>query len=77
MNTENVNSKMLKIKNCRTMLLSKCALRNSKKSRFMKEEEAKGFFSNLDSLVCMLQKYFKAKCLKRRLMHIKVNLIEN
>ena len=45
---------MLKIKNCRTMLLSKCALCNSKKSRFMKEEEAKGFFSSLDSIVCML-----------------------
>ena len=29
------------------MLLSKCALCNSKKSRFIKNQEAKGLFSNL------------------------------
>ena len=41
--TENVDSKMLKTKNGRTMLTSKCAVWGSKKSRFMKEQEAKGF----------------------------------
>ena len=39
--TENVDSKMLEIKNVRTMLSSKCALCSSKKSRFMKGQEAK------------------------------------
>ena len=29
------------------MLLSKCALRSSKKSRFMKEQEAKGILISL------------------------------
>ena len=29
------------------MLLSKCALSGSKKSRFIKEQEAKGLLSNL------------------------------
>ena len=38
--TENVDS-MLEIKNVRTMLSSKCALCSSKKSRFMKGQEAK------------------------------------
>ena len=33
---------------CRTMVLSKCAIRDSKKSRFMKSQEAKGLLSNLD-----------------------------
>ena len=39
--------KCLKTKNYRTVLLSKCALFGSKKSRFIKEQEAKGLFSNL------------------------------
>ena len=30
------------------MLLSKCAVCDSKKSRFIKNQEAKGLFSNLD-----------------------------
>ena len=46
--TENVNSKMLKTKNAKTMLLSKCAICNCKKSRFMKEQKAKGILSTLD-----------------------------
>ena len=42
---------MLKNKNGRLMLLSKCAecaVCGSKKSRFMTEQEAKGLFSSLD-----------------------------
>ena len=34
--------------NGKTMLLSKCAICGSKKSRFMKEQEAKGILSSLD-----------------------------
>ena len=30
------------------MVLSKCAIRDSKKSRFIKNQEAKGLLSNLD-----------------------------
>ena len=39
-NTENVTSEMLKTKNGRTMLLSKCPACGNKKSGFMKEQEA-------------------------------------
>ena len=46
-NTENVNLKMMKTKNGRSILLPKCAICNSKKSRFMKEQEAKGLLSSL------------------------------
>ena len=45
--TENVNSKVLKTKNSRSMLLSKCTICGSKKSRFMKEQEAKELLSSL------------------------------
>ena len=45
--TENLNPKVSKTSNGRTMLLSKCAICNSKKSRFIKNQEAKGLLSNL------------------------------
>ena len=45
---ENVNSKVIEIKNGKTMLLSKCDVCNSKKPRFIKEKEAKGLLSSLD-----------------------------
>ena len=45
--TENVDSKMLKTKNGRNMLLSKRTVCGSKKSRFMKEQEAKRLLSSL------------------------------
>ena len=40
-------SKISKIKNGRIIMQSKCALCRIKKSRFMKEQEAKGLLSNL------------------------------
>ena len=46
-NTENKNAKMIKNKNGRLALSSKCALCGSKKSWFMKEQEAQGLLSNL------------------------------
>ena len=46
-NTENKNPKFLKTKNGRVMLLSKCALCNKEKSKFVKEQEAKGLLSKL------------------------------
>ena len=45
--TENINSKISKTSNNRTMILSKCAICNSKKSRFINNQEAKGLLSNL------------------------------
>ena len=46
-NTENKDGKMIKIENGRLILSSKCAICGNKKSRFMKEQEAKGLLSNL------------------------------
>ena len=42
-----VGSKVLKTKNGRTVLSSKRAVCGSKKSRFMKQQEAKGILSSL------------------------------
>ena len=46
-NTENINPRVSKISNDRTMVLSKCAICNSKNSRLIKNQEAKGLLSNL------------------------------
>ena len=46
-NTGNINPRVSKTSNGRTMVLSKCAMCSSKKSRFIKNEEAKGLLSNL------------------------------
>ena len=45
--TKNVDSKVLKTKNGKTILVSKCAVCNSKQSRFMKGQEAKWILSSL------------------------------
>ena len=45
--TENINPKVSKTSNNRTMIISKCAQCGSKKSRFIKNQEAKGLLSNL------------------------------
>ena len=41
-NTGNLNSKIFKTKNSRSIMQSKCAECGIKKSRFVKEQEAKG-----------------------------------
>ena len=46
-NTESINPKVSKITNGKTMILSKCAICSSKKSKFIKEQQAKGLLSNL------------------------------
>ena len=43
----NKDPKMIRIKNNRSILSSKCAICGNKKSRFMKEQEAEGLLSNL------------------------------
>ena len=45
--TENINSRVSDTSNGMTMILSKCAICGSKKSRFMKDQEAEGLLSNL------------------------------
>ena len=47
-NAESVDSKVLNTKNGRPMLLLKCVVWGSKKSRFMKEQEAKVLLSMLE-----------------------------
>ena len=45
-NTENINPRVSKTSNGKTMLLSKCAICGSKKSRFIKKQEASGILNN-------------------------------
>ena len=44
--SENINSRVSKTTNNRTMVLSKCAKCGSKISRFMTNQESKGLLSN-------------------------------
>ena len=46
-NTKNIDPKFLSTSNGKSMILSKCAICGSKKSRFIKNQEAKGLLSNL------------------------------
>ena len=46
-NAKNLNSKIFETKNGRCIMQSKCADCGIKKSRFVKEQEAKGLLSNL------------------------------
>ena len=46
-NTENLNSNIFKTKNGRLIMQSKCTECGFKRSRFVKEQEAKGLLSNL------------------------------
>ena len=44
---ENIDSKVSGTSNGKVMILSKCAICGSKKSRFIKNQEAKGLLSKL------------------------------
>ena len=46
-NTESINPKISKTTNGKTMILSTCAICNSKKSKFIKDQQRKGLLSNL------------------------------
>ena len=43
---KNINPKIVRTKNNRLMMLSKCAICNNKKSRFIKEQEVRVLLSN-------------------------------
>ena len=45
--TENIHPKIWSTSNGKAMILLKCAICGSKKSRFIKNQEAKGLLSNL------------------------------
>ena len=45
--TENIDLKIVRTKNNRLLMQSKCSNCKNKKSRFVKEQEAKGLLSNL------------------------------
>ena len=46
-NTESIDPKVSATSNGKTMILSKCAICGSKKSKFIKKQEGKGLLSNL------------------------------
>ena len=46
-NTESIDPKVFATSNGKTMILSKCAICGSKKSKFIKKQEEKGLLSNL------------------------------
>ena len=45
--TENIDPKIVRIKNNRLVMQSKCSVCTIKKSRFLKQQEAKGLLSDL------------------------------
>ena len=45
--TENINPQVLSTSNGKIMILSKCAIYGSKKSKFIKQQEAKRLLSKL------------------------------
>ena len=47
-NTKTKDAKMIKTKNGRLTLSSKCVVCGSKQSRYMKEQEAEGLLSNFE-----------------------------
>ena len=46
-NTESIDPKVSATSNGKTMIISKCAIWGSKKSKFSKKQEAKALLSNL------------------------------
>ena len=45
--TENIDPKIVRTKNNRSVMQSRCSVCGIKKSRFLKKQEAKGLLSNL------------------------------
>ena len=54
-NTDNVNSKMIELKNDRLQLKSQCSICENKKSRFVKKQELKGILSSLGIRIPLLK----------------------
>ena len=68
--TENIDPKIVRTKNNRLVMQSKCSVCGTKNSRFVKEQEAKGLLSNLGiktpfskiPLLNVLFQVYKNKC---------------
>ena len=45
--TKNINAQISSTSNVKTMMISKCAVCNSRKCKFIKKQEAKAFLSKL------------------------------
>ena len=50
-NTESKNPKVVKTKNRRIVLLSKCVVYDCKKLKFIREQKASGLFSSLGIMI--------------------------
>ena len=57
-NTENEDAKMVKSKNNKILLMSRCAVCANKKSKFVREQDAKGLLSNLGIKIPLLSALF-------------------
>ena len=67
--TENIDPKLVRTKDNRLIMQSKCSVCGIKKSRFVKEQEAKGLLSNLGiktplSKIPLLNVLFWIRCIK-------------
>ena len=66
-NTENTNPRVSRTSNGKTMILSKCAICGSKKSKFIKKQEASGILKSVGirtplSKIPILDDIFFKKC---------------
>ena len=80
--TENIDPKMVRTKNNRLVMQSNCSVCRIKKTRFVKEQEAKGLLSNLKiktPLTIIPYNSYNSKCfvLNAISLSIKMNEIVN
>ena len=54
-NTQSKNPEVVKAKNGRIMLLSKCSVCDSKKSKFLKEQKTRGLLTSLGIRTSLIQ----------------------
>ena len=71
-NTESINPRVSKTINGKTMMLSKCAICGSRKSKFIKEQQAKVLLSNLGTRTPLN----KIPIVRRYFVLIKCNTVE-
>ena len=76
-NTENIDPKMVRTKNNRLVMQSKCSVCGIKKSRFVKEQEAKVLLSNLGIKTPLSKIIIKCFVLNAIPLSIKMNEIVN
>ena len=54
-NTDNKSPKVVRTKNGRIILLSKCAVCNSKESKYFRQQEDRGILSNLTGVIILIR----------------------